>query len=1256
MNKIFTVLIRCFSVAVFCHLQTSNAQIIELGTGTFIGSNVIGPVNTSTAAGAASRYAYIFPQSVVSTLKHGDSIVSLDFLRNTGGSLSGSSNMIIYMRATANANYGTGNINWVNQKSATGMKKVYDKDPTSEIGSTNTWIRFTLDTVFVFDTTFGKGLEILIEYRQSSSSSQSTNIYWTYENRFTVNGYALNQCKYTRTNGGVLQDTTNSSTDAHPTIKINFPRTDNNAKVLKVYSLGKIPVPLGNPDSVKVLIKNIGKRTMNNHKVYIISQGANKLIDSTTFSIGPLDTKLFTMPVLSPSNLGLDTLIVRIAKDDDSIGNESQVYRIATENIYSYKDPTQPLAGGIGFNGGTGDFVAKFYSNTAKAINQISVSFAGQSQKFRLGIWAADGGGGEPGTNVWTSDTLTSAPNFITPVLPPVSVSGSFYVGVRQIGTTNVAFGYQEEDPVRPQTFYYASPYGDTNWVDFAPDAPFKFAIEPRLQADNDVAPFSYDYPKDTLDLIKVKTMAPKATIINYGAKDQTTPFTVTMNIRRYGTLVYTSNRTDTLGTMRKHKITFDSTFLPTQAGDYDVQVITRLGSDQMRDNDTLKGKVVVAIYKDVGVGSLFDPDNSTDYEQFIDTIYPTANIQNFGLDATPVFNVTAQILDSNNVLLYTDTKSTNLASNNSSILSFKPYGCNLRGKLKFRIFTRLPNDNRKKNDTVVVVFNVVRSNDVTVTKSIYPQANKGIAPPATAKFVNVEMENLGDLNQATPFLVYNRIYYQNSLIYADSTVVECYRGITTNMFFKKFLPTKRGYYTMVCFSSLSNDQVRSNDTLRIGFAYGLPDDINPTAVSPAPNSVLDINKAYAPKLTVTNIGFNSQNTAFPVVFNVTKGASLVYSDSKNTTLDSGETKTITFDSSMQFSDTGLYLVEAYTNLGIDFDRTNDTIRTYYQVNKHFDLGVTAIMYPTLTDTIQVNKINDYPKVVIENLGDSLVTQYFSTTLRIINTNTKALLYKQTKDTFFSVNAPLELLFPRLGVISAAQPLTVIAQTEYAKDEYRKNDSTYDKSQVELWYDALAQSIALPQNNGVYKTNFSAIKPVVAVKNTGTKSIETVQLKLTIKYLDSTTSNETIVYADSLNVDDLSTLSTSTKTFANSFDFTTKTPGLYKCYYNTLYDKDQVGNNNNLVSTFRIQDASGIRMIDVWSPAIYPNPATHTVCIYLKSVPENPLQLIVYDMQGKEVLQQTVSEHQQFIDISSLANGVYFVTLNGYQLKLVIQH
>ncbi len=1253
MNKIYSLIFCYFLLISPFSFQIGKAQVIELGTGFFTNSNLAGPVNSTGNISPTSRYAYIFPQSLVSALVHGDTVLSLDFLRNAGDSLINTCNMKIYMRMTVNNNYGAKNINWVNQSKATGMKKVYDQNPKNDFGKSNGWVNMKLNTPFVVDTFFGKNLELLVEFTQSGASS--TSMFWSYENRFTVNGYAKNQCKYYRGSGGVLSDTTVDSSDFHPTIRINFPRFNIDASVLKVYSLGKLPVPLGNPDTIRALIKNLGKKKFDNQKIYIISTGANKLIDSAYYTLDISESKIIKLPNLNPTKRGLDTLIVRIAKDDDNAQNEALSYRIATDNIYSYKDPTQSIVGGIGFNGSTGDFVAKFYSNQSKNINQISVNFSGQGTKFKLGIWQADGINGVPKTNVWTSDTLTSLPNFITPVLPPVNVNGAFYVGVRQIGLNNVSFAYQEEDPVRPNTFYYTSPTGGTSWVDFAPDAPFKFAIEPRIQADNDVAPITTNFAKDTISLLTVKTIAPKATILNYGVKDQFTPFNVTMNISRYGSLVYSSTKQDTIGSLRKHTITFDSTFLPTQSGNYDVTVITKLSTDEVKDNDTLKKVIVVANYKDVGIGSLFDPDIYTDYEQFIDSVYPIANIQNFGLDAVGPFNVTVQILDASKKLLYTDTKTTSLASGSSTLVVFNTYPCSVKGLLTFKIFTRYASDTRKKNDTLTVLFNVVRSNDVAVTKAIYPKINEIIASPATAKFVNLELENFGDLNQANPFKVYCKILNQNTLVFFDSTSVNSFIGTTTNMFFKKFTPTSKGYYQLLCYAALPNDQIKKNDTLTYPFAFGLPDDVSPILPSPSLSSKLELQKVYAPKVKVINNGSNSQKTAFAVDFRVYKNLTSVYSSIKTLTIDSGETKSITFDSTLVLTEPGLYEVAIYTSLGKDFNRDNDTIIGFCEGVKLYDVGVSSILYPTLTDTLLTNISNIAPVVTLKNFGDSFVRSKFSTTLKIINTSTKTILYNKTIDTAFTSNNDLDLTFPNTGVFNKSQAISLIAHTNYANDQYRKNDSSFSASQIETWYDALAQSIDLPINFGTYTSKSSTIKPAMTIKNNGLKLLDNSMLRLIIKKVDSTTSAETQIYTDSVNVLNLNAGAGRVVSSSLNFDFATQTPGLYKCYFVAFNNQDQDPSNNALQSSFRILETVGLRMTVFNTLSIYPNPASQMVMINLMQKTWKS-ELHIFDMNGKQILSQAITDQNNLIDLSGIASGVYYLEVNNERVKLVIEH
>lgn len=1242
-----------FLLLLFClisTLQLSNAQVLILSNSNFAGSSFAGPINTSVSAGAASRYAYIFPASVVNTLVHGDTIGSISFLRNGGGgSISGNCNMKIYMRMTSASDYGAGSINWVNQTTVTGMKKVYDTIPTAEIGSIDGWVRFIFKTPYVVDTLTGKNLEILVEYSQTSA--QQTNIFWSFENSGSITGYSANQTKFVRTNGNAIPDTTNNSTEWHPSIRIEFPRNDFDINVKKLYSLGKLPVPIGNPDSVRAIIQNVGKKAAT-FTMYLQSHGANNLIDSATYSLNYLEEKMIIMPMLYPTAIGMDTLTAIVQHDSDVSNNRISVLRLANSNVYSYKDPTRPIAGGIGFNGGTGDFVAKFYSNIPKAINQISVSFAGSNQPFQLGIWKTDGKDGIPGTLVWLSDTLKSSPNFITPVLPAVTVDSNFYVGVRQLGTINVAFGYQPELPVRPNTFYYFSS-ADTTWVDFSPGAPFKFAIEPRLQVINDLAPIEVITPKDTVLLNNLSTIAPQATIVNYGSADQLTPFSVKLNIFRFGILQYTSTRTDTLSSGRLRKIQFDSSFLPTFAGDYDIHVITRLVGDQMIDNDTLRTKFIVAVFNDVGPTAVFDPSSSFDYEQFIDTIFPTFIVQNYGIDFQGPFSVRAEIYDSAMNLIYFDSKSFSLSSLNSILASFKPFPCSNKGTYYFRAFTQLANDADRKSDTVRRTFRIVRSNDVAITSIIYPANNSSLPPPVSTRRPEAILENFGDLNQADPFWNYCEIYYNDSLIYRDSIDINSFRTIPQTLLFKNFTPTSKGYYRMLVYSSLDLDPIKSNDTAVSIFAVGIPDDVEIISIQPTINSSLELKEIYPTSVTVRNNGYNPQNNPFALIFKVSQGQNIQYLKVKMISLDSGETKTFVIDTSLFLENPADYDVLVYTSLAVDFLEYNDTFTGIYNGVKSYDIGVESILYPRLTDTLLVNIQNVETQIRIVNYGDSISDGTFRATLQVLSKSNKVVLFTKNIDTSMNGADTLLLTF---SSFSLSNPLDVLlrASTTWIDDQYKANDSAFSESRFMLLYDASANAILLPSANAVYLKTAADFIPQVQIKNNGIKQLESVFVRLVIVEVDSVTFQETVVYRDSLLSENVSVSELRTINFLQALSPGSLNKGRYKArlFLNTFSDQFPQNNTNEI--QFRIDEKTDIHSLLLSAFKAYPIPVSDKLILEFEGGVKLPVEVLIMDAQGKIVLRTIVNELINSIDLSDLAAGMYTVQCGNGLIKIIV--
>jgi hypothetical protein len=1248
MKRLYTFLSISFFICF--NLMDINAQTLTIGNGTFINSNVAGPAYTSTIAGSHSRYAYIFPESVLTTLKHGDSIRAFSFLKNGIGSLNGTCSMKIYVRNTTLNNYGNRNVVWNTQINLPNMELKYSKNPILDITNNPGWCRFAFDTPYFFDTLDGKNLEVLIEYHQTNT--QNANIFWTYENGNTVMGYSVNQTKFSRVNGTAMPDSTNSNSDIHPTIRIEFPKNDFEVIPTKIFSLGKIPVPLGNPDTVKAILWNVGKLTATNFKVYIISKGANNLIDSANFTLQPNEEKLFNMPLIYPTNYGLDTIEIRVAESNNSLS----VVRLANENVYSYRDVSQPIAGGIGFNGATGDFVAKFFSNSQKAINQITVNFSGSNQKFRLGIWAVNPTTGAPGTNLWTSDTLTSSPTFITPVSPFVTVNGSFFVGVRQIGTQNVAFGYQPETPTRTRTFFYTSPTGATNWVDFSPQSPFKFAIEPRLQKANDVAPIALVNPNDTINLNISTTIAPKARIINYGSNNQLTPFTTTLIISRNNFVEYTSDKSDTISSGRTRIITFDSSFNPTVAGDYDVLIITRLGNDEQKDNDTFRTKIIVARFDDVGLGSVFDPSNSFDYEQFQDTIYPTIFVQNFGQNPKGPFNVTAKIYDSLNNEVYSDTKPYSVGPLNSVLANFKPFPCSLRGDFTMVAYTELVGDANRSNDTVKIPFTIIRSNDVAVTVATYPANLSSLTPPVSSRRPEVVVENLGDANQDDPFKVYCEIFYNNIRIFYDSSSTNSYKNIPNNVFFGFFQPTLNGYYTMKVYTNMDIDQYRLNDTIYSNFAVGVPDDIQIVSIDPISGSKFQINTAIEPKATFINNGFISQTTLFPVRFKVFDASNnQVYSSTKMITLDSGETKQVTFDNTLFFANNGTYKVVAFTNLSKDFVKSNDTIIGEYFAQKNFDVALFSIVNPKNNDSLMVGLDELIPMVTLINLGDSLHKTSFITNFRIYNNQTNALLYNQNNDTFFSNNNPINLSFPKFAIQNNEITIRCEAFLTSFIDQSAANNSQSNTAKYYLFNDLWAKSILLPANNVTYSKSSAAVLPRITIENRTPFNSDIVKANLKIYRQDTVTNIETIVHSDSIEIQGMSGNELLTINLGNSFSFNDKEAGKYNCSLSVVSNKDQVSTNNIQSSTFRISESLNIYSLLTDKIRISPNPANDVIEIIIENNNEK-LNAELYDSKGRLVNKISSNESVIQFNVSDLSSGLYFIQINNQRFKIIVSH
>jgi hypothetical protein len=657
-----------------------------------------------------------------------------------------------------------------------------------------------------------------------------------------------------------------------------------------------------------------------------------------------------------------------------------------------------------------------------------------------------------------------------------------------------------------------------------------------------------------------------------------------------------------------------------------------------------------------VGLGSVFDPSSFVDYEQFIDTIYPTVFVQNFGLDNKGPFNVVAQIFDSLNNKLFEQSKLYSLGPLNSVLASFDAFPCSNYGTLYFRAYTRLSTDINRTNDTAKRVFRIIRSNDVAVTEAIYPSQFQVLVPPVANLNPQLKIENKGDANQDIPFKVQGEIWYSDSLVFKDSSTTNSYRNTPSFVFFKKFQPTQLGYYKMITYTKLENDQFRNNDTLITSFAVGLLDDVEVVEVTPTLNSSIQIGTVFAPKVKLKNNGLLAQNTPFALNMTVRLNSNLVYSSTKMITIDSAQTKVITMDSSLMLSEPQNYDVEVWIQLPKDFDTSNNQLVGKYIAIKDFDIAVTEILNPKTSDTLLVGISSPKPMVRVENIGEILSTDPFTLTFKMFNAGNNNLLYSKDVDTSFTSIPNLDIEFPAIPIQLNAMSVRFETILFYNKDQYAQNNALVLNSTYRLLNDVKVNSIVLPENNKNYRLNNANILPRIVVENVIADTSLPIKAVLTIQYIDSIQNKLETVYSDSLSIPFLLSNEIRTLNLNNSFSFASQKLGRYQAVLTSYSALDQLSANNTVSINFRITESVGLNNLLLNGVSINPNPANNEFVVSLSSGQFENENITMFNCFGQVVYEQVIKGNHIRVSTQNLSSGIYYIKIGNEYNKLIVSH
>ncbi|HEX2984141.1 MAG TPA: CARDB domain-containing protein, partial [Ignavibacteriales bacterium] len=285
--------------------------------------------------------------------------------------------------------------------------------------------------------------------------------------------------------------------------------------------------------------------------------------------------------------------------------------------------------------------------------------------------------------------------------------------------------------------------------------------------------------------------------------------------------------------------IAFDP-WTPAVGGDYTVKIFPVIEGDEDASNDTLTLNIYA---QKVDVVAKRIKNDVALYPKVKTT--PTAYFANAG-DLPETFNVTMEIAQAS----YASVKSvSNLAPGDTAIVAFEDWTPDSSGNYAVKIYSSLPDDENKVDDTLLVNLHVQKV-DAAVSRSLFETPVFAM----TATIPKAYLVNYGEQNQT--FSVVMKI--SESSYASVKTVEDLPAGDSVLVLFDNWNPAVSGTYHAGIYISPSifNDEDKANDTLRTSIFVEKTDNSS-TKISIA--SLPYSGKIIIPKASFENRGTHSQ-------------------------------------------------------------------------------------------------------------------------------------------------------------------------------------------------------------------------------------------------------------------------------------------------------------------------------------------------------------------------------------------------------------
>ncbi|HTW92854.1 MAG TPA: CARDB domain-containing protein [bacterium] len=538
-------------------------------------------------------------------------------------------------------------------------------------------------------------------------------------------------------------------------------------------------------------------------------------------------------------------------------------------------------------------------------------------------------------------------------------------------------------------------------------------------------------------------TMTPQARVKNFGTASATFPATF-----RIGS-GYSNTQTVTNLAAGDSVLVSFSNWTAGQRGTYATRCSTNLTGDQVHNNDTLSGSVIVRVL-DVGVSQILTPTGTVDSGT---TITPQARVKNFG-SAAATFPTTFRIGTG-----YNNTQTvSNLAAGDSVLVSFANWTAGQRGTYATRCSTALSGDLVHANDTLSGSV-TVRVTNVGVTAIVAPpdtvDSGSVVTPQARVK-------NFGTNSATFP------VFFRIGSVYSDSqNVTGLAAGDSIQVSFTNWTAGPPGTYAKRCSTALAGDQVHSNDTLSglVTVKHAPFVDVGVIAIV-APAGTVDSGTTVTPQARVKNHGTSA--ATFPVTFRIGS----FYSNSQTVTnLASGDSTLVSF-TNWTAVQRGTSATRCTTALSGDQNHSNDAMSGSVTV-RVTDVGVFTIVTPT--DTVDSGAVVT-PKARVRNYGTDAVT--FPVTFRIGSSYTNT----QTVSNLASGDS-VQVSFANWSAAPRG-PLATRCSTALSNDQIHAND-TLSGAVVVRVTNVGVTAIAAP--TGTIDSG-TTVTPQARVKNYGTGS------------------------------------------------------------------------------------------------------------------------------------------------------------------------